>query len=433
MDTETRAVVATPAPLPPARQPYPVQVCLWSNVLLLSVGLPLPEGFPGASLTLCFVLTGLASLFIATPSRPGYVSTRVLAALAVVLYGLFVFFLGPCTDSTMRVIFSAASFVALIWAVRRLANAVRLDLPLLPIRHVRTMLIVVVIFVILEAAARGIGPDLRVGGLYREPSHLALAIAPLLFYLWKAGRRRDRIFLLACGIPLLGLAYSSTLLVLVVALFALDVAGGFLQQGRRGSAVFGFVGVAIVVAGLSATPLITPTMERITGVMNASEDENISSLVYVNGWQLLIANMQSSRGAGIGFNAMGCEPRPITYAMTLLDRFDLGHLNYYDGSFLVSKIGSELGVPGLLAWLIFPWLTVRLAIRRFGLRPDIQWLCYGWLAIISIGALVRSTGYFAGTVTLALLATFLVLRASPAASRSAALPDPGPERLIPAK
>lgn len=403
----------------PARQPYPVQVCIWSNLLLLSVGLPLPEGFPGASLTASFVLTGLASLFLVTPDRPGYASTRVIAATAVALYGLFAFFIGPCTDSTLRVIFSAGSFVALIWVTRRLASAVRLDLPLLPIRHARSMVLLISACVVIEALVKGIGPSLRVGGLYLEPSHLALATSPLLFYTWKAGQRLDRAVVLACSVPLLAFAYSSTLLAMLLAMFALDVAGGFMQQGRRGSAVFGFIGVAVLVAGLSATPLITPTMERITGVMNVSDDENISSLVYINGWQLLIANMQSSGGLGIGFNAMGCEPRPITFAMTLLDRHERGDLNYNDGSFLVSKIGSELGVPGLLAWLIFPWLTVILAVRRVGLRRDTQWLCYGWLAIISIGALIRSTGYFAGTVTLGMLAAFVALRAVSSTARTA--------------
>ena len=348
---------------------------------------------------------------------------RVIVASAVALYGLFAFFIGPCTDSVARVIFSASTFIASVWAIRRLANAVQLDVPLLPVRHVRVMLILVVLGVLIEAAITGLSLQLRVGGLYREPSHMALAVAPLLFYLWKAGRGFDRIFLLLCMVPLMAFASSSTLLVMVVALFALDLAGGFVQQGRRGSAVVGFIGVAILVAGLSATPLVTPTIERITGVMNASEENNISSLVYLNGWQLLMANMESSHGAGIGFNAMGCEPRPITFAMTLLDRFDMGHLNYFDGSFLVSKIGSELGVPGLLVWLIFPWLTVLLAMRRFGLHRDTQWLCYSWLGIISIGAVVRSTGYFAGTVTLALLAAFLALRAAPARARRPASPE----------
>jgi hypothetical protein len=415
MVIEAQPTIAASVPNLPSRQPYPVQVCIWSNVLLLSVGLPLPEGFPGGSLTLCFIITCLASLCIATPSRPGHASVRVLVGLAVVLYGSFVFIVGPCTDSAARVISSAISFVAMIWAVRRLANAVRLDVTLLPVRHVRTMLILVAVGVLIEAAIKGLSLELRVGGIYR-----ALATAPLLFYAWKAGRRLDRIVVLACGVPLMAFASSSTLLVMVVALFTLHLAGGFLQEGRRGSALAGFIGVVILVAGLSASPLITPTIERITGVMNASEEDNISSLVYVNGWQLLMANMESSGGVGIGFNAMGCEPRPITFATTLLDRFEMGHLNVFDGSFLVSKIGSELGVPGLLVWLIFPWLTVRLAIQRFSLRPDAQWLCYGWLAIISIGALVRSTGYFTGTVTLGLLGAFLALRAPPLRSRTAA-------------
>ena len=90
---------------------------------------------------------------------------------------------------------------------------------------------------------------------------------------------------------------------------------------------------------------------RLVGVLfERSETNNISSLVYMQGWDDAITNIIRTNGIGLGFNMMGCDPLPLVgYRDTLINLDpELVGLNAQDGSFLVSKFISEFGVIGIL-------------------------------------------------------------------------------------
>jgi hypothetical protein len=139
--------------------------------------------------------------------------------------------------------------------------------------------------------------------------------------------------------------------------------------------------------------------------VGTSEIENISSLVYAQGWQDALANLQRTHGLGLGFNMMGCAPLPDVPARQVLDNvFHLGELNAEDGSFLFSKIVSETGLIGLImiGFVIFGLVKLERKVRNIAsvAAESVIPIFAALLYIFVISIILRSSGYFAVSLML---------------------------------
>jgi hypothetical protein len=258
---------------------------------------------------------------------------------------------------------------------------------------------------------------LRVGGLYLEPSHLALSAVPLIFLLWMRGTLAQRALAIAAAVLLMVVSYSTTFLALLVLLPLIAYLGAVFQRRINPLAL---VGLLVVATAPLALPLLAgseDTLLRLNDLIDLREDANISSLVYANGWQLLDSYFSSTSGLGLGLNAMGCSPRAYTDITEWLGLFDLADQNFNDGSFILSKLGSEFGMIGLLLFAAIAVYSMRY-LWRSGRPTTSSATCIAaaWLAIIGLGGLIRSGGgYFAGPVLLAVFAAVVLnLRSAPA-------------------
>lgn len=90
--------------------------------------------------------------------------------------------------------------------------------------------------------------------------------------------------------------------------------------------------------------------------LNSKELETyLSGLIWVNGWIMAYDNLIYSNYLGLGFNNMGInENAGLTLSKT--STYDPALLNAQDGSFLASKIISELGIFGII---ILFYLTLK--------------------------------------------------------------------------
>lgn len=382
-----------------------LKAALFSNVLLWSVPVPFFDEL-GFSLYFNTVITIMAGFFVKKQNTYNPYIFYFMCSIPV--YGVAVFFMGPCQEYYVRVISASLSLFVLMYSTIKLAGSVGLNESLIDARDVKLMLLVVCamcVFGYYEAVSSGAGYlDVRTGGLYHEPSHLAISVAPLLMFLWRGGVRRDSRYATICFLLLMVVSFSTTLIFLVFVLFMLDsmIDGNFL------------LGFLIIFAGLLGFfygdfYAVNHTIERLDGILQFEGDSNISSLVYINGWQLMIEYLKSTNGFGLGINAMGCSPRATTVATEFLARFELEDLNYNDGSFLLSKIGSEFGFYGLFIWLLSLIITMKFAMhKKIGININTNRIGYYFMAMLSIGGLLRSTGYFAGPVQLALLLMIVI-------------------------
>jgi hypothetical protein len=178
---------------------------------------------------------------------------------------------------------------------------------------------------------------------------------------------------------------------------------------RQGVLVVLGTGLLVALAAIiNFDRLVLPTMARATGVAASSETTNVSSLVYVQGWQDAWFNLQRTGGIGVGLNMMGRGTLPNVPARVVLSLSGLEELNAQDGSFLFSKITSEAGVLGIVLYLviIWRWGKIEKRLSRNGMERDQSSVAMQSALIFCfvVSSFIRSTGYFGGGLLLFVVA-----------------------------
>ena len=150
-----------------------------------------------------------------------------------------------------------------------------------------------------------------------------------------------------------------------------------------------------------------------------ANSSNLSSLVYVQGWQMLQESVFRTYGWGIGFQQLGVVYTnvPASIRINALLGFDL---NLQDGGFVLSKVVSEMGFVGAL--LVGGYLYVAakslagLKFAREGVRAMTDSELFARTCVIGyfIELVIRGTNYFTGTFVLMLSgALYLMTRRRP--------------------
>lgn len=392
---------------------YPAM--LW--ILVVLAPLPILGGATslGAHVLAIVVLAGVVLLRGGVRGVAGGWVLGIAGALLV--HTVLASLMSPCRDMLGRSLGSLGLLLMLIVATALVAAAAGAERG--PIgATLRWIMGVVVLSVLLDKAYllwTNASVFIRPSGIFEEPSHLALSCAPVLAALVVSEHGKDKAVGWISVAMLMGLAASATLFVLFAAcaVVALMLArrGGGVQRLLRGLGV-----AALVLLLVALSPYRDDFLARIVGLGEVSAESNVSSLIYLNGLQSALANVEASQWFGLGLNRMGCEPRPVTDVTPLLEVWNLADFNYNDGSFTAAKLLSELGALGAL-WLLVGF-GVLVALIRAGRREadadrrQRMALAAGALLVITLGAFVRGTGYFSGPYLLGLFAFFLFCRPS---------------------
>jgi hypothetical protein len=147
-----------------------------------------------------------------------------------------------------------------------------------------------------------------------------------------------------------------------------------------------------------------------------SNSNNISSLVYVQGWQLLWESCVQTFGWGVGFEQLGGHGTNATAADTilaLLSDSGLDALNLTDGSFVFAKLTGEMGIFGFLlsvGFVIAAFRSIR-ALRRANVGEQERSIIVFARCVLTsfiIDMFVRGTGYFVGSTLLAITAASIL-------------------------
>jgi len=192
----------------------------------------------------------------------------------------------------------------------------------------------------------------RVSGLFNEPSHLALSLSPFYYLLinqfsWfiKTFKKSSLIILIAIFI----ICPSSTL----IAVFLISIGiRSMTYMSLSPKTVFNFF-VSTILFGflfIFFIRLFPSFSDRAMSIFDYSKGieisniSNISSLVYLKGYQMAIYGI-THFPLGVGLNNMEIlnEFSSISHLSTLLFS-----LNKEDGSSMLFKISSEFGIVGFL-------------------------------------------------------------------------------------
>jgi hypothetical protein len=245
---------------------------------------------------------------------------------------------------------------------------------------------------------------------FTEPSLFAGALLPVLAFLSVTGRGWQR---WAWILTAFSLGYLVENLSLVLGSIVVTVV--CLTVSRL--AILGAVAALLL-------PLLDLTyfLDRVK--FNNTETTNLSSLVYIQGWEMIGSATQKTLGWGLGFQQLGhtfldAPTSDLIYRLTGgLD------LNLKEGSFAAAKLISELGVFGFGLVVVHGYFATRafLTLRRvaiFGkVRPlgEILALCSVYTYIVEMYA--RGAGYFSAP-TMLMVASLFLLRQSQSHTRGA--------------
>lgn len=253
----------------------------------------------------------------------------------------------------------------------------------------------------------------RSSGPYFEPSHLAFYLLPFISFRLLS-QPRDYLSWTVLFVSFI-IAPSSTLLVGVLGIFGLIMARNELPGGGRIKLAF-LVVVSLFVVLISLDVInITKSFDRFTGLMSGystddRQSDNLSSLVWLNGWSQAMQTLYETNGLGTGFNQMGCGRFENVGSLSPLIFAAAGVvLNSNDGSFLASKMIAELGFVGIIAVMGLTVLSFKAIYRlkdvnclQGSMERTIQSAqAAGALCVLSY-LFVRGSGYFQLPILVAL-------------------------------
>ena len=231
---------------------------------------------------------------------------------------------------------------------------------------------------------------------FTEPSHFALAFTPLLLWASVSSSGTRRALCLLGGLGIAAAMPSLTLLlgVLLIATICLPIWQLSLAIG-------------VCVAGsMALAPDLGYFLDRIDLL---SDVTNLSSLVWLQGWELAWEAISETRGWGVGFQQLGIATTSAEAASTI-NSLAGGDLNLLDGGFNFAKLAGEFGafgVAAVAAYLVNVVSAMRkLRAHSFGLKKEASGtlLAMSFVVAYTLELFVRGGGYFSGTSVLALAA-----------------------------
>jgi hypothetical protein len=352
-----------------------LQLWFFSNSVLW----PLNTQIGGSTLNLSTVILVLVgAIWLGMRGRITLSSAKVLLALLVyVIFSFTLVLTGPCRDQLQKSVITTPILLFLVLigfeVGRRASASAWSDLQ----KTAQAALLVAFAAFIVEilipawfpfqARYRAKG---QLSGLFGEPSHVAFSLFPCVAVLLVAENKRTRQKGMLALLGLAAFSRSSTLIAFIAAWALYRLVAGKTRHRQTVLLALGALSLIAVGAAIDFDRLVAPTVERIVGIATApSETVNLSSLVYVQGWQDAWFNLQRTHGLGLGINMMGCGALPDVSARSAIALTGL-ELNSFDGSFLFAKVVSETGVAGIAFYVAVIWWWVRLEKKLRHLRPD---------------------------------------------------------------
>lgn len=374
-----------------------LQFWFFANTLLWPVGVE-AGGFMLGLNVVAIVLVGV--FFLLKKRLSGFSRSVIAVVFLYTLFSAIAIYIGPCTDKFVKSLITTPVFFFVILIGLEIGWKSSVEDWLKLQKNCSWLLLVAYVGFVAEflGLLAGKGRYESYSGIYFEPSHVAFSLFPSIAILLLAQSKKLRRIGMLALLGLLLFSRSSTLFMFTIAWIFYQA---FLQRKlTKGVMIWaGVLSVSLLVVGEISSSILAPFIERVQGVVGGTDaTENISSLVYLQGWQDVWANLVRTKGLGLGFNMMGCTPLPDVLARDILATMFKTELNSEDGSFIFSKLVSETGVFGILLILMIVWWFVRLikVIRKSQLdaNNDVIMIQAGLIFLFLFTIFLRGGGYF---------------------------------------
>jgi hypothetical protein len=237
---------------------------------------------------------------------------------------------------------------------------------------------------------------------FSEPSHFALATMPLLLFRMAISKRATQFLLIGAALLIAAIMQSLTMVAGV-----LFVAALLLRQAL----------LLLLLIPLASIALLMDISYYAERLALTSDSKNLSTLVFLQGWDNALLNFATTHGFGLGFQQFGVagSTGEISDKIALLLTGD--SLSLLDGGTTASKLIGEFGIFGILLLIGFMVIVVRSTVflrRSQSLPPqsrDIRRMFFcSLIATYTVELFVRGVGYFSPGGFLALVALISMSR-----------------------
>lgn len=380
-------------------------------VLALPAGLSYFE-FGSSTTPGTMIVATLAILlcYIRRPSCNIKINSRISFNFyaTLVLLGITIQFLIASLFGQIDLLRSLASIVPLgllVWGAGAMAQLISSSGPIAVDGAARALFWLMLIEALLSIVDpfQGLGRSDKSIFPFSEPSFFALAFTPFFLYMCVVNRRA-RILLWAFVLATALILQSLTLIV------GCGIVAAICWPLRRI--------IVLLIPMLLVLALVTPSLELgyYTERLDFSrESENRSTLVYIQGWQLIMEAWSRTFGWGTGFQQLGIGVTGEVPAREYLQIVAGEDVNMLDGGFVAAKILAEFGIAGAFCAALYLWISsraiifLRAAARMPGQYNAIMLISASFIVSFLIDLFVRGSGYFTGTALLATASLYIFL------------------------
>ncbi len=245
---------------------------------------------------------------------------------------------------------------------------------------------------------------------FSEESHYAL-VAGFFFCAYSFFGNWRKVLFLILNSAVLAAIYPSLSMLVYAGLNLLIL---FMRLPRKTFVVSIF---SIVPASAFGFYLLSSRVEYFSSRLDFGNLENLTALVFAQGWQLAYLNFVETTGLGLGFQMLGSDNTvvgPLTYR--IMDVASYGRaLNLSDGGFLAAKLIAEFGVLGLIFsilymfyFLIIPFKANRIITTKSQLVYFGRSVRYATVFSLAPEFFLRGYGYFSPSLYFVLVATMVI-------------------------
>ena len=249
--------------------------------------------------------------------------------------------------------------------------------------------------------------------VFSEPSLFSMAYAPTLLFALVTTTRVRQLWMLLLGLALALKLQNLTLLV--------DVVGAGCLVLRRGQ-----IYILLAVVWSIASFVLLDFSYFAQRLALSADSDNLSTLVYLQGWQRAALNLRETDGLGVGFQQFGVVGS-LGDVLEKIIRITGSALNLYDGGSTGSKLIGELGVVGIILMALYLRVVLRgiILLRRAqrlvsGLRDRRRLFFYSFIVAYVSELFVRGNGYLSCSDMLVMASLIAISRLD---RRTAVSPD----------
>jgi len=228
--------------------------------------------------------------------------------------------------------------------------------------------------------------------LFPEMSHFSIIFGPLL--LFKVLTSKNTTYIYSIILISLILALNIQNLTLLISTFFI-----MMIYSIKKTFLFFLIPVSIGALYFDLGDF-TYFIDRIPSI----DSKNVSTIVFLSGWERVYLNLIDSNFFGIGFNQLGIVGNKGFY-QSELTRLGLPGLNIYDAGGVAPKLLSELGIIGIafiFGYLFYLAKAIYIVKKKKLIYNYLDTFYISIFIMSFVSMFIRSSGYFSPIVFLLL-------------------------------